>query len=71
MPMTYFVTWIRNGETSRFAHSHGELESALEFACEAFKIDCSDVWVSDANGLKVADRVAVARFADRTGRPDN
>jgi hypothetical protein len=69
--MSYFVSWVRDGKTTRFAHPHNELESALEFACEAFKIDCGDVWVSDDNGQKVADRVAVARFADRTGRPYN
>ncbi len=69
--MPYFVTWVRNGKTSRFAYTHSELDSALEFACEAFKMECSDVWVSDENGQKVADRVAVARFADRTGRPYN
>jgi hypothetical protein len=67
----YFVNWIRDGQTSRFAYAHPTLDSALEFACEAFKIECSDVWVIDENGQKVADRRAVAEYADKTGKPYN
>jgi hypothetical protein len=66
--MPYFVCWIREGKTSRFAHPHGDIDSALEFACEAFKIECSDVWVTDEHGQKVADRVAVAKYADKKGK---
>jgi hypothetical protein len=69
--MTFFVTWIRDGQISRFAYAHPSLESALDFACEAFSIECSDVWVNDAKGQKVADRVAVAKHADNTGKPYN
>jgi len=58
----------QGGKTSRFAHPHVDIDSALEFACEAFKIECSDVWVTDDHGQKVADRVAVAKFADKTGK---
>lgn len=67
--MPYFVSWIRDGQISRFAHPHPNLNSALDFACEAFQIECTDVWVTDAQGQKVADRVAVAKHADKTGRP--
>jgi hypothetical protein len=66
--MRYFVSWIREGKTSRFAHPHVDVDSALEFACEAFKIECSDVWVTDEHGQKVADRVAVAKYADKKGK---
>ena len=30
--MPYFVSWIRDGKTSRFAHPHGDVNSALQFA---------------------------------------
>lgn len=69
--MPYFVSWIRDGTTSRFAHPHLDVNSALEFACTAFQIECSDVWVTDENGQKIADRVAVAKYADETGKPYN
>jgi hypothetical protein len=59
------------GKTSRFAHPHPDVNSALEFACQAFKMECSDVWVTDENGQRVADRVAVAIYADKTGKPYN
>jgi hypothetical protein len=69
--MSYFVNWIRDGRVTRFAHPHPDLDSALDFACEAFKIECSDVWVNDENGQKVADRRSVAQHADKTGKPYN
>jgi hypothetical protein len=69
--MLYFVNWTRGGQVSRFAHPHPNLDSALEFACEAFRIECSDVWIIDENGQKVADRVATAQYADNTGKPYN
>jgi hypothetical protein len=69
--MPYFVCWIREEKTSRFAYPHPDVNSALDFACEAFKIQCSDVWVIDENGQQVADRVAVAKYADKHGKPYN
>jgi hypothetical protein len=69
--MPYYVNWIRDGRISRFAYPHLDLKSALEFACTAFTIECSDVWVIDENGRKVADRQSVAQYADKTGRPYN
>jgi hypothetical protein len=69
--MLYFVNWIRDGRVSRFAHPHPHLDSALDFACEAFRIECSDVWVNDENGQKVADRTAIAQYADKAGKPYN
>jgi hypothetical protein len=69
--MPYFVCWIREGKTTRFAHPHVDIDSALEFACEAFKIECSDVWITDEHGQKVSDRVAVAKYADKKGKPYN
>ena len=69
--MSYFVNWIRDGKTQRFAFEHADLESALEFACEAFVMDCSDVRVIDGHGQRVADRVAVAKYADKVGKPYN
>jgi hypothetical protein len=65
----YYVAWKRDGQTQRFAHHHTDLNSALDFACEAFKIECSDVWITDDNGQRVADRVEIAKYADRTGKP--
>jgi hypothetical protein len=67
----YFVNWIRDGRISRLAYAHPDLNSALEFACTAFSMECSDVWIIDGNGQKVADRVAVAQYADKTGKPYN
>jgi hypothetical protein len=69
--MPYFANWIRDGQITRFAHPHPDLSSALDFACEAFKIECSGVWVNDENGQKVADRRGVAEYADKTGKPYN
>jgi hypothetical protein len=69
--MPYFVSRIREGRTSRFAHPHSDINSALEYACEAFRMECSDVWVTDESGQKVADRVAVAQYADKAGKPYN
>jgi hypothetical protein len=69
--MSYFVNWIRNGQVSRFAHPHVDLTSALDFACEAFRIECSEVWINDENGQKVADRLAIAQYADKVGKPYN
>ena len=66
--MAYFVSWIRDGRISRFAHPHSGLSAALDFACEAFRIECSDVWITDDNGQKVADRKIVAEHADRVGK---
>jgi hypothetical protein len=28
------------------------------------EMDCSDVWISDENGKKIADRRAVAQYAE-------
>jgi hypothetical protein len=67
----YFVNWIRDGRIQRFAHPHTTLESALKFACEAFRMECTDVWIDDEDGQKVADRVTVAQYADKTGKPYN
>ncbi len=69
--MTYFVSWIKDGQIVRFAHPHTDLTSALEFACAAFQIECSDVWVNDEHGQKVADRRVVAQYADKAGKPYN
>jgi hypothetical protein len=69
--MPYFVSWIRDGKVTRFGYEHPKLDSALEFACEAFRMECSDVWITDENGQKVADRVKVAQYADKVGRPYN
>jgi hypothetical protein len=63
--MPYFVNWIRDGQISRFAHPHHDLNSALDFACEAFRIECSDVWVIDENGQKGA--LGRQRAAPRPG----
>jgi hypothetical protein len=70
-PKSYYVAWIIDGRTNRFAHPHAELNSALDFACEAFKIGCSDVWITDDQGRQVADRVEIAKYADQTGKPYN
>jgi hypothetical protein len=51
--MPYFVNWIRGGQISRFAHPHPDLNSALDFACEAFRIECGDVWVVTRTGKKL------------------
>lgn len=67
--MPYYVNWIRDGRINRFAYAHATLEAALNFACTAFRIECSDVWVIDENGQKVADRRMVAQHADKTGQP--
>jgi hypothetical protein len=69
--MSYFVSWIRDRRTSKFVLEHDTLDSALEFACQAFRIECTDVWITDHHGQKVADRVAVAQYADRHGLPYN
>jgi hypothetical protein len=69
--MPYFVSWIRDGKTDRFAHPHSNLDSAYEFACAAFAMDCTDVWITDEIGQKVADRVMVAQYADKHGKPYN
>jgi hypothetical protein len=52
--MTYFVSWIRDGKIVRFAHPHQQMDSALAFACEAFKVECSDVWVTVTCGNGMA-----------------
>ena len=65
--MPYFVTWIRDGQIGRFAYAPSDLDAALDFACTAFRMECSDVWVIDEQGQKVADRRAVGPHADRTG----
>jgi len=69
--MPYFVSWFKDGRTTQFAHPHIDRNSALDFACEAFKIGASDVWVVDENGQKVADQQDVAQHADKTGKPYN
>lgn len=69
--MPYFVNWVRDGKITRFAYAHPDLNAALDFACEAFRIECSDVWVIDEQGQKVADRSVVAQHADKTGKPYN
>ena len=67
----YFVNWICRGKVTNFAHPHADLNSALDFACEAFKMECKNVWIIDENGQKVADRVAIAQYADKVGKPYN
>jgi hypothetical protein len=69
--MPYFVSWIRDGQISRFAHPHPNLDSAFDFACAAFTMECTDVWITDENNQKVADRVKVAKYADQHGKPYN
>ena len=58
--MSYFVNWIRGGKAQRFAYEHADLESALEFACEAFVMDCGDVWGIDERGQTVAEAALLA-----------
>lgn len=67
--MPYFVNWVRDGQTQRFAYPHPELDSALDFASGAFVGECSDVWVVDERGQMVADRVTIAKYADKVGKP--
>ncbi|MDR3474083.1 MAG: hypothetical protein P4M09_20700 [Devosia sp.] len=70
--MEYFVSWrTPDRKTSRFAYPHPDLDSALDFACEGFVLNADDIWIDDANGQKVADRVRVAQYADRNGKPYN
>jgi len=62
--MPYFVSWVKDGRVRRFAYPHANLETALSFASEVLEMDCTDVWVSDENGHKIADRRAVAQYAE-------
>jgi hypothetical protein len=65
--MPYFVASITDRRVRRFAYPHARLETAMDFAWEVLKTGCSDVWVSDERGQKVADRQAVTDYADETG----
>jgi hypothetical protein len=66
--MPYFVSWVKEGRVRRFAYPHTDLKTALGFAYEVLvqEIGCSDVWVSDENGEKVADQREVAQFEPAT-----
>jgi hypothetical protein len=64
--MPYFVSWLKEGRTRRFAYPHTDLETALGFAAEVLQMECSDVWVSDENGQLIADRRVVARYVEET-----
>jgi hypothetical protein len=67
--MSYFVSWIKEGRVRRFAYPHASIETALGFACEVLKMECSDVWISDETGEMVVDRLVVAEYADETDEP--
>ncbi len=64
--MPYYVSWVKEGRVRRFAYPHTDLKTALGFAGEVIRteLDCSDVWVSDETGHKVADKDAVAEYAE-------
>jgi|GEM_PF-2410177 len=62
--MPYFVSWEKDGRIRRFAYPHTDIETALACAYEFLELQCNDVWISDENGHKVADRHAVAEYAD-------
>ncbi len=62
--MPYFVSWIKDGRVRRFAYPHADLETALGFASEVLQMDCSDVWISDETGQRIADRRRVAQYAE-------
>jgi hypothetical protein len=65
-PMPYFVTWMKDGRVRKFAYPHVSLETALGFAVEVLQMEGTDVWVADERGEKVADRHAVAEYAEHT-----
>lgn len=67
--MSYFVSWIRDNKTSRFAFAHPTLDAALDFACEGLRIECSDIWINDENGKKISDLAAIKNHADKQPRP--
>jgi hypothetical protein len=64
--MPYYVLWVKERRVRRFAYPHTDLKTALGFAGEVVRmeLECSDIWVSDENGHKVADRHAVARYVE-------
>jgi len=62
--MPYFVSWIKDGRVRRFAYPHADLATALGFASEVLQMDCSDVWISDETGQRIADRRSVAQYAE-------
>jgi hypothetical protein len=64
--MPYFVSWMKDGRTRRFAYPHVDLETALGFAAEILQIDCGDVWVSDESGHLIADRGIVTQYVEET-----
>jgi len=47
--MPYYVSWIKDGRTRRFAYPHANLDTAIGFASEVLHRECSDVWISDEN----------------------
>lgn len=67
--MSYFVNWIRDGKISRLAFAHPTLVAALDLACEGLKIECSDIWINDENGKKIADHAAVKKHANKQSGP--
>ncbi len=70
--MPYYVSWVKEGRVRRFAYPHTDLETALGFAGEVIRmeLECSDVWISDQDGHKVADQRAVARYVEETEDAD-
>jgi len=62
--MPYYVSWIKDGRTRRFAYPHANLDTAIGFASEVLHRECSDVWISDENGHLVADQKAVAQYVE-------
>jgi hypothetical protein len=62
--MPYFVSWAKEGRTRKFLYPHVSLETAMALASEVLLTDGGDVWVSDEKGQKIADRQAVAQYAD-------
>jgi hypothetical protein len=62
--MPYFVSWLKDGHVRRFAYPHVSLETALALANEVLQMENSDVWVSDENGQKIADRQTITEYAD-------
>jgi hypothetical protein len=67
--MPYHVSWVKDGRVRRFAYPHTDLKTAIGFAAEVLRqeLECSDVWVSDENGHKIADQKAVAEYVKEIG----
>ncbi len=60
--MAYFVSWLKDAHTRRFAYPHVSLETALALAHEVLLTDGGDVWISDESGEKVADRETILDY---------